>query len=217
MKGSSPCPLPYVVCTYSFTHVFLTRFIPSMWLLRLLYIFIYNCVFTNVPWYIHVVYRRRERVFLKMRPCKEYIDFTDQQQTLVLTTTNLQKQAVYIPLHPARRQEAKHYTGLLFRLNTCNNCFWMAAKMHWVIRSQLAVNHLRLNKENIPEALALLLSGLSLSTLISFFLSSMLVVQLFFVSCGLTVNSPQYLPNLWWSSGSKPLLRVIKCWTKSYQ
>lgn len=35
--------------------------------------------------------------------------------------------------------------------------------------SQLAANHLRLNKENIPEALALLLSGLSLSTLISFF------------------------------------------------
>lgn len=35
--------------------------------------------------------------------------------------------------------------------------------------SQLAANHLRLNKENIPEALALLLSGLFLSSLVSFF------------------------------------------------
>lgn len=48
--------------------------------------------------------------------------------------------------------------------------------------SQLAANHLRLNKENIPEALVLLLSGLFLSSLVSFFLSSMHVVQLFFVS-----------------------------------
>lgn len=47
--------------------------------------------------------------------------FTDQQQTLILTTATLQKQAVYIPLHPAKRQEA--YTGLLFKLNICNNCF----------------------------------------------------------------------------------------------
>lgn len=48
--------------------------------------------------------------------------------------------------------------------------------------SQLAANHLRLNKENIPEALVLLLSGLFFVFFSIFFLSSMHVVQLFFVS-----------------------------------
>lgn len=80
--------------------------------------------------------------------------------------------------------------------------------------SQLAANHLRLNKENIPEALALLLSGLFLSSLVSFFLSSMHVVQLFFVSCGLAVSSPQPLSILQWSRGSKSSSRIIKHRTK---
>lgn len=76
--------------------------------------------------------------------------------------------------------------------------------------SQLAANHLRLNKENIPEALVLLLSGLFLSSLVSFFFKQYACSTAVLCISGLAVSSPQPLSILQWSRGSKSSFRIIK-------
>lgn len=140
----------------------------NMWWLRLGNILIYISVFTNVPRYIHIIYQKRERLLLKMRPHEEYRNSSDQQQTLILTTTILQSRlCTFLSIHPGNRKHNPHRTTV--QAEHLQQLFWMAAKVHWVIMSHRAANHLKLTKVNFPEAHALPLSDLSLSTLISNF------------------------------------------------